>query len=136
MIIDYSTQSCIYLPECLSRRRDESTLRAVSVCLVLRTDDRDLPIIVTNQDNLGMVHGQIDGIKAILHKTIQIDGLLRCLQVGDKHRLVDKILALETIKAGKERIRRGESADIDVGTPGLPENPVKQTERMKSDAKI
>lgn len=50
--------------------------------------------------------------------------------------MVDKILALETIKAGKERIRRGESADIDVGTPGLPENPVKQTERMESDAKI
>lgn len=50
--------------------------------------------------------------------------------------MVDKILALETIKAGKERIRRGESADIDVGTPGLPENPVKQTERMESDSKI
>ncbi|MBP3510579.1 MAG: hypothetical protein J6K19_00865 [Prevotella sp.] len=50
--------------------------------------------------------------------------------------MVDKILALETKKAGKERIRGRECADIDVGTPGLPENPVKQTKRMESDAKI
>lgn len=83
-----------------------------------------------------MVHGQIDGIKAILHDLVQPDSLFRCLEICYKHRMIDKILALETIKAGKERIRRGESADVDVGTPGLPENPVKQTERMKSDAKI
>ncbi len=136
MIIDYSTQSCIYLPECLSRRRDESTLRAVSVCLVLRTDDRDLPIIVTNQDNLGMVHRQIYVIEAVLHKTIQIDGLLRCLQVGDKHRMVDEPLAAEPVEARQESVRRRKRADVDIGRPGLLENPVKQTERMKSDAKV
>lgn len=83
-----------------------------------------------------MVHGQIYGIKAILHELVQPDSLFGRLEICYKHRMVDKILALETIKAGKERIRRGESADIDVSTPGLPENPVKQTERMESDAKI
>lgn len=83
-----------------------------------------------------MVHGQIDGIKAILHDLVQPDSLFGRLEICYKHRMVDKILALETEKPRQESIRRGERADIDVGTPGLPENPVKQTERMDSDAEI
>ena len=83
-----------------------------------------------------MGHPQIYGVEARLHEPVELQRLLRGLQVCQQYTVPDEFLFPEVIETVQEWLAGTERADIYISTPGLLKNPVQETERMKSSTEI
>ena len=66
---------------------DDGTFRTVSTCLVLAGHYGHHPAFILYQKHLGMILRQVNIIENSTHESIQVNGLLGCLQVGHEDRM-------------------------------------------------